>query len=337
MKRGGTWLAAALFPQALLLAQVEGTLINGTTGRPQGGASVTLMNLGGAGMEPVGNTKSDAEGRFRFERKVEGPHLLQAAHDSITYSRMLRPGEPATGLKLEVFDASPKPRGTKVTTHMILLEPGASELSVNESVIYRNDGKLTWNNEAEGTLRLWLPAEAGGIVRVLASAPQGMPLDRPARETKEKGVRKVDFPVKPGETRFDISYAVPFQSPGTFAGRVLQTDMPARIVAPPGVTLKGDGIQFLGQEPATQASIYEVSGREYKITVEGSGSLREAAGQAEEEGGAGLQQIRPRLYDRLYVIVGLALLILLLGLAMLYRKQAAAAPPPGPESKARRR
>ena len=42
-----------------LMAAVQGTVTNQTTGQPQAGAVVSLMNLG-AGMSPVGAARTDA-------------------------------------------------------------------------------------------------------------------------------------------------------------------------------------------------------------------------------------------------------------------------------------
>jgi hypothetical protein len=98
-----------------------------------------------------------------------------------------------------------------------------------------------------------------------------------------------------------------------------------RIVAPQGVTLKGAGIETLGQEPTTQATIYEAKSAVLDVAIEGTGALRADAGQSageEEEGGPGIQQIRPRVYDRLIPILALSGVILLLTLALVYRRSA---------------
>ena len=70
-------------------------------------------------------------------------------------------------------------------------------------------------------MRFWLPEEAKGIVQVNATAPGGMPVQREASKPAKANVYKLDFPVKPGETRFDLRYMVPFQESGTFTGKVL--------------------------------------------------------------------------------------------------------------------
>jgi len=122
--------------------------------------------------------------------------------------------------------------------------------------------------------------------------------------------------------RIDVSYSVPFTSPGKFEGRVLYKGGPTRLVAPNGVTVKGDDIRALGQEPRTQASIYDVKGDSFKVEIAGSGTLRPSEDSGEDSGGATIEQIPPKLYDNMKWILALAFGILTLGFILLYRAHA---------------
>jgi len=312
-----------LLAAAVMQAAIDGTVVNKTTGNSQPGATVTLYKLGGAGMESVESVKSGDGGRFTINQEPSGPHLIQTAWAGVLYNHMLPEGSPKSGITLGVFDSSPQPGAAKVGTHMILFEPGEGQLTVNESYVMQNPGNLSFNNPKEGTLRFFLPEAAGGRVKVTATAPQGMPIERAAEKTAQAGLYFVDFAVKPGETRFDLSYTLPYSPPAVFTTKVVQNDTPTRIVVPTGVTAKGDGLQLLGQEPTTQASIYETKEREISVELTGLGSLSEAS-QPEEGDGGGLQQIRPAVYERMSWILGLSALILLAGFLLLYRKGARA-------------
>lgn len=315
----------ALFIAAALQAAVDGTVMNGTTGKPQAGATVTLFKLDQNGPNALDTIKAGADGSFKFAQDVQGPHLLQAVHEGMVFNRMLPPGQPTTALSIAVYNATTNGASAKVTTHMILLEPNGSELSVNESIIFQNEGNTAYYDTARGTLRVALPEAAGGKARVMVSGPASMPIERVLEKTKTGGVYTVDFPVKPGETRFDLTYSMPLVSPGKFDGKVLH-DGPVRVVAPTGVTLTGD-VKQLGTEPQTQAGVFEVTAKAFSIGIEGTGSLRAGAPgggeQAEEDGGAGLQQIRPKLYVRFNEILALSIAALVIGFILLYRKGAA--------------
>ncbi len=181
---------------------------------------------------------------------------------------------------------------------------------------------MTYNDVDGGTLKFFLPPAANGAVQVNATAPQGMPVPQAADKTFTPNVYKLGFPIKPGETRIDVSYNVPFSSPGKFEGRLLYKGGPTRLVAPNGVTVKGDGIQPLGQEPRTKASIWGVKGDSFQVEIAGSGTLRPPDDNAEDAGGASVEQIPPKLYDNMKWILALAFGILTLGFILLYRAHA---------------
>ncbi len=308
-------------------AVVDGTVVNKTTEKPQAGATVSLYKLGEAGMESVETVKSDASGKFTMQTEPgQGPYLLQAAFDGVTYNKMLPPGAPRTNVLVEVFNAQTRAGEAKVTQHMLLLEPNQGVLLVNENVILENAGKLTFNNPDEGTYRFYLPPEAKGKVKIMAAAPNGMPIERAANPTKTENIYAIDFAIKPGETRLQLTYELPLAEPATFTGRILHKEGTTRLVTPRGVSLKAENITELGREPATQAAIYNLNGQEMKLEISGTGSLREPAAEGGENEGPGIQEILPRIYDRLNVVLALAAVILASGFLLLYRSS-----PTGPE------
>ena len=321
------WLLLLLAPAAF--GVVDGTVINKTTSKPQPNATVTLYKLGQAGMESLESVKSGPDGRFSIQQPAEGPHLVQTAFDGVTYNHMLPPNQPRTGLQLEVYNASNKPGQAKIRQHAILFEPLGTELSVREIYFFENSGLTAWNDPENGTLRFYVPDGTRGKVEVNATAPQGMPIQRAAEKTSQADVLKVDFPIKPGETTIELSYKVPFTTPGTYSGRILQGAEATRLVTPNGVTLKGANIESEGQEPRSQAHIYKLNGRSFQVEIEGT-SMRPTEG---EEGGPSIGVIKPRLYENLYLILGISLAILALGFLLLYKRGDVVEAPKGKRGK----
>lgn len=323
MKRS-IWLALAF--SAALHAAVEGTVQNLTTGAGQSNAVVTLMELG-TGMNNVGSVKTDASGKFSFnvDLKPGSPYLIQALHQGVTYNQMLQPGTSPSGIALSVYDASAKAPEARVAQHMILLEPSGTELMVNESVIFNNTGKVTYQ-DPDGTLKLHIPSDVNTPVRLRITAPQGMPISREAEKGKAPNTYVVRYPIKPGETRIDLQYGMPAGDPAKFESKVLHGGGPLRIVAPRGVTLESPALSNLGPEPRTQATVWEVKGTEYAINISGTGALRDAGAGASESAAAsaenetpGIDIVKARIYQRVEVIVALALAMLTVGFVMLYR------------------
>jgi hypothetical protein len=244
---------------------------------------------------------------------------------------MMPPGSPTANLTIDVYNSSKEPGAAKVTKHMIMFEPSGGQMTVNEILMYQNDGKTTWNNPAEGTLRFYLPAAAKGTVEVKATAPNGMPVPAPVEKTSKPDVYTAKFEIKPGETRFDIAYAVPYTEGAPYEGKVITKDDNTYLIAPNGVTLKGTGLNDMGPEPRTQAHIYGLDGTSYKIQLTGTetappASADAGAGDQAENAGPQIEQIMPRVYGNAKLILGLALGILALGFALLYRTPS----PPGP-------
>ena len=313
-------------------AAMDGTVMNGTTGKPQPGATVTLYKVGGNGPEAVQSVKSDAEGKFAITQDIPGPRLLQAAFDGVTYNKMVPPGMPASGLMIEVYKSVPKPGDARVDQHIVVLEPAADgRMTVSESYVWANNGKTTFNDPENGTLQFYLPPAANGEVTVNVLAPQGMPIRRAPDKTAAPDVYKVDFPIKPGESRVDLTYAMNFTSPGEFVDKVLYHGGPTRFFVPPGVTLSGEGLQSLGTGPMN-ASVYSTEATSIRAQVTGTGSLR---GQQEQNAGGGegqMSQIMPKVYGAadpkagfrgaiggVKWILVLTLAILSLGFTLLYR------------------
>jgi hypothetical protein len=318
------WLLALALGSAPAWAAISGMVLNGTTGQPQANVPVTLMTMGASGPEAVGDGKSDAQGKFSLnaETSAQGPTLLRATLDGVTYTKVIPPGTPTEGLTLEIYNAS-KERGTaKISKHLIFFDPGANGLTINEAYLFTNDGKTAWNDPTGGTLQFFLPPGANGKVRIDATAPGGMPLQESAVKTNKADIYKVNFPVRPGETRFDLSYSTPYKEGETYAGKVATKDENTYLIVPKGVTLTGDGLNDMGQEPRTQAHLYGLKDTAYNISINGTAEPSPAdagADSGSQDGAPQIQEIMPRLYTKLGPILGLAFGILALGFVLLYR------------------
>ncbi|MGA2185980.1 MAG: hypothetical protein ABSH47_23420 [Bryobacteraceae bacterium] len=306
-------------------AGIDGTVANRTTGSPQPNVILQLLQPTQQGLQTIGTARSDAAGKFHFDQEPPGPKLVQAVYAGVLYTHMIPPGSPTSGVEVPIWDATKDRSAAKLAEHMILLQPGAGELSVSETFIYQNGGTKTFSDSSAGSARFVTLGELKQSPSVSITPPGGMPITRPTQSDKAKNSYHVDYPVMPGETRFDVTYTIPAADPLEVSGRVLETTGPLRLVVPNGVTLKGDNLEMIGQEPTTQAAIYNVKGTEFRVQVVGSGTLARgdnSAGQGapqDDTGAPQIQEATPRLYDRMVLILGLTFGILLLGAIVLWR------------------
>ncbi|MBV9612295.1 MAG: carboxypeptidase regulatory-like domain-containing protein [Acidobacteriaceae bacterium] len=333
-----TLIACALLvlaPASLAFASIDGVVVNRTSGKPQPNVSIALIKPGQQGMRTIGNTVSDAAGHFSFEKDEPGggPQLLQANYRGVNYNKLMTPNVPTADVELDVYEATGSPASARIAQRMLVLEPGSARIDVSETVLVENPTNTTYNNSELGGVRFYLPPAANGQVRVNAQGPQGMPLPRPAEKTDESNVFKVDFPIKPGETEFEIAYTLPVAAPFTYHGRLVSIKgMPAgplRLVAPPGVTLSGNDIQMLGTEPKTQATIYNLKAAEnFAVDISGSGSLHssDAAGPADSSDSPPVTQGEPQIYKHRGWLLALAFSILAVGLLVLFRSSPLGSP-----------
>jgi hypothetical protein len=328
----------------LLHAGVDGIVTNGTTGKPQPGSTVTLFQTTQQGPQNLGSVKTDAEGKFNFTQDVKpgqgggGPLLLQAVHAGVQYNKNIPPGTPTTGVSIPVFESSKDHSEAKIEQHFFVLEPSPNgTLQVNEGFIYKNEGKTTWNDPDRGTLEFELPAEAQGKVEVNVLAPGGLPIRRAPDPLGKPNQFKLDFPIKPGESRVDLAWSMPFKTPGVFEIHPLSKADLLRVVAPTGVEFKAPDLTVLGQEPTSKATVYALKGPDVKLDVQGTGVFNapddSGGGGAGANTGQSLSENLPKLYGMLSGnsnllqsvsavkwILATVLGMLALGFTLLYRK-----------------
>ncbi len=228
-------------------ATVHGTVKNGTTGKPAADVEVILIKLQG-GMQPVLNSKSDAQGNFTFDFPAIGtqPMLVRAVYGGINFHQPLPPGR--NEIQVEVFEPSRDPKTISVATHFVIFQPNGAALEVGEEYAIKNDSQPAQAFfRADGNFDIAIP-DGATLKQIAAQGPSGMPVVQ-APIDRGKNKYSVAYAFRPGENGVRFSYELPYT--GNAATVKLPTVYPAArlvLVAPPTVQIAGEGLQSNGQE-----------------------------------------------------------------------------------------
>jgi hypothetical protein len=310
---------------ASLFAAIEGTVVNGTTGKPEPSIKISLVQPGANGMQAIATSVSDANGKFSIDHDLPPPPaLLQADYKGVTYTQVQPPGRPTTGIQFQIYESASKPPTGMQSAHLIMIEPSPTALDISETFLIRNESTTTFQDSSNGTAQFYPPKSAGDKVQVSVTPPTQMTINRSAVKAAKPGAFKIDYPARPGETRFDMHYTLP--AADTFSGKVAPSDRPTTIVTPLSVKLSGDGVKEVGVEQEVQARLYQITAPSFEVKIEGTGSIRERESKdapEEDTGQPKTTEILARIYDKMYWVLGLTFGILALGGTLLFRKGAA--------------
>jgi hypothetical protein len=204
-------LAVILLLTSLAAAQtLTGTVKNSTTGKPAAGDEVVLLKLG-QGMEEAGRTKADDKGQFSFKLDdTQSPHLVRAIHQEVTYHRMAPPG--TTSVEVEVYDVGKKVENVAVIADIMRVQVvGQGQLEIVREFGVQNTSKPPRTQMNERNLEFYIP-EGAHIIEDSASATteNGNPLKSAPVPEGEKNRYSFIFPLRPGLTRFEVAYELPY-------------------------------------------------------------------------------------------------------------------------------
>jgi hypothetical protein len=277
--------SALLFAASARAGQLHGTVKNGTTGKAAPGVEVVLIQLQG-GMQPVANSKTDAQGQFSFDNPSLGaqPMLVRAVYKGINFHQPVPPGR--SDVEVSIFEPSKDPKTISVASRIVFFQPSGENLTVGEEYSIQNNSQPPQAYfRPDGNFEFVIPDNAK-LQQVAASGPTGMPVVQ-APIDKSKGKYAIAYALRPGQNIVRYSYEVPYT--GNAATVKLATVYPSArllVVASPTMQVSGDGLQSGGQEQGM--SVY---GREnvpastvVAVSVSGSAPPLQAGGS--ESGGA---------------------------------------------------
>ena len=232
----GTGLSSP--PRVLAENAIRGSAENLSLSRPAAGDDAMVFDmdrLPDPGVEPraVAQTKTDAQGAFLLPVPSPGKvYLVRVVHQGVVYDQRASAGD---SLSVAVFDA--RPRVPAITGSIEILRLG-TRVAANQKLLHvtdmleiRNQSHPPVTQAGAATFEVYLPAKAR-IDSVLAASSgsrpeagedavhEGAGLKIPAAAVSgEPGHYSVNFPLRPGATRFAFNYDLPYQGRTVFETR----------------------------------------------------------------------------------------------------------------------
>ena len=286
----GCWLMIGSATAQMSGNTISGTVTNGTTGKPAAGDNVTLMSLE-RGMEEVGNTKTDAQGRYTFASTKAGiPHLVRVSHNNVNYHAMVPPTTKTADIT--VYDVAKKVPNIIGEGHVYRFQTVGNDLEVSEAYFVRNESAPPRTQMGDKGFEFTLPSGAS-IEDGQASGPGGMPTNVTPTFAGKKDTYAFDFPLRPGKSQFQVTYKVPYAGSRDFA---VTPDMPYAelgVMVPKSMKFESSQSQFQQAQDeegmATYVAKSLVAGTTMRFTVSGQGTMPTAEERSAANGGQSVQ------------------------------------------------
>jgi hypothetical protein len=280
---------AAAFSGFALAESITGTVTNKTNNKPAAGDDVVLIRLA-QGMQESTRTKTDAKGHFTLELPDSGMHLIRVTHDKANYFRPAPPG--TQSVEVEVYDAAAKVAGISSEADVMRIQTDESgkSLRVVENFFVKNDSTPPKTQFGDRPFEFYLPA--GAVVEGSAAlGPGGMPVQASPMPLSDANHYTFVFPIRPGETRFQITYRLPYDGSLKLAPKPTMNTDTVAIMMPKSMRFQpGPSASYTPVTEETTAQTYVARNvspsQPLGFTISGTGQLpRDSAAAPAAEGG----------------------------------------------------
>jgi hypothetical protein len=227
---------ALLVTPFALAATITGTVTNGTNNKPSAGDDVILVSLQQR-MQETARTKTDAHGKYSIDVPDPGMHLIRVDHQKASY---FQPAPPNTAtVDVQVFDVAATVPGITTEANVLRIETDPQGLHVTQSYFVKNDSTPPRTQFSSHSYEIYLPPDAK-IEGAAAMGPGGMPVASSPAPMGEKGHYAYLFPLRPGETQFQVTYSLPYSGSAKFAPKLADAADNVVIMVPKSMTFTPD-------------------------------------------------------------------------------------------------
>jgi hypothetical protein len=266
---------------------LTGTVKNGTTNKPAAGDDVVLLSLA-QGMEESGRTQTDAKGNFSLKLdKVDSPHLIRVIHQGVTYHKMAPPG--TTSVDVDVYDASKKVQGISVTADVMRFQAQGSELQGIRLFAVNNASDPPRTQMSDQSFEFYLP-DGAQVDQSMAMTAGGQPINSAPVPQKQKNRYAFVFPLRPGETQFQVSYHMPYSGEASVDPKTLYGAQHFVVVLPKTMQFSpASGTAFKAmQDPRQADAVVQVAsnttaGQALAFKISGTGTMSDEAEETKNQ------------------------------------------------------
>jgi hypothetical protein len=233
-------ILAAASGAASAQTSIKGTVTNKTTGKPAAGDDVVLIRLS-QGMQESTRGKTDGKGRFSLAvPDPGGAHLVRVTHDKANYFQPVQPGTDT--IDVDVYTGAAKVEGITGEADVMRLQtdPSGTALTVVENFFVKNDSTPPKTQFSDHPFDFYLP-EGAVVEGSAALGPGGMPVRSAPVPMGDPNHYTFIFPIRPGETRFQVSYKLPYKGSLTFTPKPGMVTDTIAVMMPKSMTFKVDG------------------------------------------------------------------------------------------------
>ena len=269
---------------------LSGSVKNGTTNRPVAGDEVVLLKLA-QGMEEGGRTKTDAKGSFSFKLDDAGsPHLIRVIHQGVTYHMMAPPGTPS--VDIQIYDVAKKVDEISVTANVMRFQAQHNELQGIRLFAVDNHSSPPRTQMNDQNFEFYLP-EGAQIDTGMAKTANGQPINSAPVPQKEKNRYAFIFPLRPGETQFQVVFHLPYSGSANIDPKALYGAQHFVVMLPKTMKFSSASAASFQQmtdpnnsDSQVQVASNTTAGQALSFKISGTGVLQAQEGGGPPGGGA---------------------------------------------------
>ena len=275
-------------------ATLTGTVTNRTTNKPSAGDTIAVINTS-QGMDEIAKATSDATGSFHVAAPDGGQILLHVTHAGAEYFKAVPPGSGT--VDIDVYDSAAKIDGISGEAVVVRAEtdPTGKSLHVTENFFVQNASTPPRTQYGSNTFDFYVPkgAQPGDAA---ASAPGGLPTSTKITTVDAAtGHYAFTFPIRPGETRFQVEYSLPYNGKQPFSMKLGVPTGDVAVMLPKTMQFEGSAFQPIN-DPEVRSQSYDdhqpAFAQPVEFSIAGTGQLPQDNTQAQgaDQAGPGTQQ-----------------------------------------------